>query len=85
MRHRSSYLISLDPANIFLFNRLIQRFCEEERTILMSSHNLNNIKETCSRVLFLKDGKIVRDASTETSDNLEEIYLDLYLDKSVIL
>jgi ABC-2 type transport system ATP-binding protein len=55
----------LDP----LMQRVFLDFISAEKargtTIFMSSHYLQEVAEVCSRVILMKDGKIVEDLSTE--------------------
>lgn len=45
---------------------LLYRICKEKRkTILIVSHNINLSAEFCERMLLMKDGKIIADASVE--------------------
>lgn len=53
----------LDPAQIVEMRRLV-RSLRGERTVLVSSHILGEISETCDRILVIRDGKIVA-AGTE--------------------
>ena len=49
---------ALDPAEIVGMRRLI-RSLGGERTVLVSSHILSEVHETCDRLLVLKDGRLV--------------------------
>ena len=53
----------LDPAQIVEMRRLV-RSLRGERTVLVSSHILGEISETCDRILVIRDGRIVA-AGTE--------------------
>lgn len=48
----------LDPLMQRLFNDLIMNEKEKGKTILMSSHSFEEIEKTCSRVGFIKEGKL---------------------------
>lgn len=48
----------LDPAQIVEMRRLV-RSLRGERTVLVSSHILGEISETCDRILVIRDGRIV--------------------------
>ncbi len=48
----------LDPLMQRLFNELIMKEKAKGKTILMSSHSFEEIEKTCSRVGFIKDGKL---------------------------
>lgn len=72
-------LNGLDPTNVRRFNELIQYFKETGKMVLMSSHNLYNIQETCVRVLFLNEKKII--ASIDVKEDLEAFYETQYVAK----
>lgn len=66
----------LDPLiQVHLFEELKRR-TENGATVLLSSHNLNEIEEYCSRVAFIKEGEI-----TQVTD----LSLDSVPEKMVIL
>lgn len=71
-------LTGLDPTNVYLFNQLLEHAKNNGHCILMSSHNLTNISEICTRVLFLKQGIIIEDISTEEEQDLDTIYQQLF-------
>lgn len=54
----------LDPAQIVEMRKLI-RALKEKHTILVSSHVLTEIQETCDRLLVLGDGEIVGSGTEE--------------------
>lgn len=49
----------MDVSGIIEFRRAIKEIVEKYKmSMLISSHNLNEIKEICDRILLVKDGKI---------------------------
>lgn len=72
-------LNGLDPTNVRRFNELIQHFQEAGKMVLMSSHNLYNIKETCTRVCFLNEKKIIADI--DVNEDLDAFYDRQYVTK----
>jgi ABC-2 type transport system ATP-binding protein len=54
----------LDPAQRLEIRRLIKEL-GRERTIILSTHILNEVVETCKRVILINNGKIVLDDSIE--------------------
>lgn len=61
----------LDPLQIAEMRTVI-RSLSEHATVLLSSHNLNEIEETCDRLLILHDGKLVAEGTTEQlSSNIQ--------------
>jgi ABC-2 type transport system ATP-binding protein len=61
-------VIGLDPKGIREVRELIKRFQSEEVTVFLSSHLLQEVSETCNKVIFLNEGKIV---TQDTVDNLQ--------------
>ena len=52
----------LDPAEIVRIRELVRRL-GERKTILLSTHVLSEVQETCRRVIILSAGRIVADGS----------------------
>lgn len=57
----------LDPVNVNLFKKVIKSKLNEKKTVIFSSHQMNDVEEFCKDVALFKSGKIV------LSGNLEEI------------
>jgi ABC-2 type transport system ATP-binding protein len=55
----------LDPNQIMDIREIIKRI-GKKKTIVLSTHILNEVEATCDRVLIIHRGKIVADGSTET-------------------
>jgi len=51
----------LDPNGVFLVRDLIAEEKARGAAVLLNSHQLAEVEKVCDRVLFLKDGVIVRD------------------------
>lgn len=51
----------LDPLMQQLFVELIREERDKGTTIFMSSHYLNEVIDVCSRILLIRDGKLVKD------------------------
>ncbi len=66
----------LDLHAIKSFQKLIASLHEEDRTIILTSHNLNLGLEICNNVAILANGRIVYTASKEKikNNNFEKIY-----------
>lgn len=56
----------LDPIMQDAFLKLVRAEREHGTTIFMSSHYLQEVAEVCTRVLLMKNGKLVEDLSAET-------------------
>jgi ABC-2 type transport system ATP-binding protein len=50
---------SLDPIYTDELHNLIKELSRRGKTILLASHNLNEVEELCDRVAILKNGKII--------------------------
>ena len=51
----------LDPVMQEVFLALIRETAAEDRTIFMSSHYLNEVADVCTRVILMRNGKIIED------------------------
>ena len=75
---------SLDPDTGDYIRGYIQKFAERNNTtILLASHNMNEVKRLCSEIMMMKNGKIIDQGSCESlinkhgRKNLEETFLKL--------
>lgn len=67
----------LDPSHQITLMRLFETMAREGRTILASTHDLSLAARYCTRLILLRDGKIVADGSVTdvlTPQNLEDVY-----------
>ncbi len=55
----------LDPLMQTIIGQLLKRKAAEGKTVFLSSHNLNEVKAICSRVIMIKESKIIFDDSTD--------------------
>ena len=71
---------ALDPCNR---RKVIQTICALPQTILVASHDLDMILDTCSRVILLSQGRIAADGPAEAilrdRELLENNHLELPL------
>lgn len=51
----------LDPSSQVRLGRLLKSQKEQGKTILLSSHNLQNIAETCDRIILIENGRVIED------------------------
>jgi ABC-2 type transport system ATP-binding protein len=64
--HRPNVLVldeptnGLDPLNQQEFGRMVKEVRDEGRTVLLSSHILSEVEQTCTRVAIIREGRIVR-------------------------
>ena len=75
---------SLDPEIGDFIRTFIEKIAKEKNmSILLASHNMNEVKRLCGRVLMMKDGIIIDQGSPENlinkhgKKNLEEVFLKL--------
>lgn len=72
----------LDPLASNELSALLKRLAGEGAAVLMASHDIFRVRETCNRIGILKHGVLVREmqASEVTANELEKIYLDYMQD-----
>ncbi|MDQ2905677.1 MAG: ABC transporter ATP-binding protein [Chloroflexota bacterium] len=64
--HRPRLLIldeptsGLDPLNQQEFDRMVKEVRDDGRTVLLSSHILTEVEQTCNRVAIIREGQLVR-------------------------
>ena len=75
---------SLDPETGDFVRTFIEKISSEKKmSILLASHNMNEVKRLCKGILMMKDGKIIdRGTPPEIINkhgkkNLEEVFLKL--------
>ena len=75
---------SLDPETGDFVRSFIEKISSEKKmSILLASHNMNEVKRLCKSILMMKDGKIIdRGTPSEIINkhgkkNLEEVFLKL--------
>jgi len=67
-------VIGLDPRGIKDIRDMLKQFKSKGVTIFLSSHLLNEVRETCDRIIFLDGGKVV------TQGTIEEILNRIKID-----
>jgi ABC-2 type transport system ATP-binding protein len=75
---------SLDPDTADWIRTHLERYrAERGASLLLASHNMNEVERLCDRVIMLKAGRIVDEGAPEAllarygRDNLEEVFLDV--------
>jgi ABC-2 type transport system ATP-binding protein len=68
----------LDPLASNELSALLKKLAEEGAAVLMASHDIFRVRETCNRIGILKAGILVKEMNTSgvTAGELEKIYLD---------
>ena len=67
-------VIGLDPRGIKDVRDMLKQFKRKEVTIFLSSHLLNEVRETCDRIIFLDAGKVITQGTIE--DIMNRIKID---------
>jgi ABC-2 type transport system ATP-binding protein len=71
----------LDPAGVHWLRGFLQRFAEQGKTVLVSSHMLAEASQTVDRVVIIDRGRLVAtgrlEELTERGATLEEVFLEL--------
>jgi ABC-2 type transport system ATP-binding protein len=75
---------SLDPETGDFVRTFLENYKEEKKiSVLLASHNMNEVKRLCNSVLMMKDGVIIDNGTPEQlikkhgRQNLEEVFLQL--------
>jgi len=75
---------SLDPETGDFIRRFLEEYKKEKKiSILLASHNMDEVKRLCSSILMMKDGIIIDKGSPSQlinkhgRENLEEVFLKL--------
>lgn len=67
----------LDPEGIISLRKILLKLIEVEGvSIFISSHNLGELNNLCNRILFMKEGRIVRNFKND-GDDLEEMFVEM--------
>jgi len=78
---------NLDPSSQYQLRGIIKQFAlKSQKTLLISSHDLDHVTDVCSRIVILEKGKVIRDvAKTETTlAELEEFFTGVKAEKSFL-
>jgi ABC-2 type transport system ATP-binding protein len=70
--------IGLDPAQILEIRALIKSF-SQVRTVIISTHILQEVTAMCDRVIVINNGRIVADQTLTEGVNIENFYLDVVM------
>jgi ABC-2 type transport system ATP-binding protein len=82
-------VIGLDPKGIKDIRDMLKGFKVKGMTIFLSSHLLNEVRDTCDRIIFLDNHKIVTEGTTEEImsrikiDTIEVEFLDKLSDVDI--
>ena len=68
---------NLDPSSQYQLRGIIKEYAaQKEKTLLISSHDLDHVADVCSRIVILEKGEVVRDVkkTESTLAELEEFF-----------
>ena len=75
---------ALDPETADFIRTFLEKYKEENKTsVLLASHNMDEVKRLCNSVMMMKDGNIVDSGTPEElikkygQKNLEEVFLEI--------
>lgn len=67
----------LDPTSQSKLSKLLKNLNEQGTTIILSSHNLHNISQVCSRVVLIEGGRVIKDVeASESVFNEMNVYFE---------
>ena len=68
----------LDPLASNELSTLLKNLSNEGASILMASHDIFRVRETCNRIGIIKKGELVKEMKTSdvSTKQLEKIYID---------
>ena len=68
----------LDPLSSNELSELLKKLADNGSAILMASHDLFRVRETCQKIGILKNGCLVKEmrANDVTSEELEKVYIN---------
>ena len=72
-------MVGLDHQTMALLCEYIRSYADSEHSVLFSSHNLEVVKKTCDKVVFIKQGEVANivDFTEETDFDLSGYYTTL--------
>ncbi len=75
---------ALDPETADFIRTFLEKYKEEKKiSVLLASHNMDEVKRLCNSVMMMKDGTIVDSGAPEDlikkygQKNLEEVFLEI--------
>lgn len=72
---------ALDPEMVGEVLELIKEVAETGKTMIIVSHEMNFVKKIATRVLFLKEGKLLFDGDTKSFFNSKDEIINSFLSK----
>lgn len=72
----------LDPGERIRFRNFLAA-TSKERIVLLSTHIVSDIEDIANHVMIMKDGELNRIVSTGEYDNLEKLYISIFMNEGV--
>ena len=72
-------MVGLDHQTMGLLCKFIREYAEGEHSVLFSSHNLEIVRKTCDKVVFIRKGKLANivDLTEDKDFDLDKYYMEL--------
>ena len=72
-------MVGLDHQTMMLLCKFIRNYADAKHTVLFSTHNLEVVRKTCDRVIFIKKGRIANivDLREEENFDIDGYYMQL--------
>ena len=72
-------MVGLDHQTMALLCRFIGDYADGEHSVLFSSHNLEVVRKTCDKVVFIREGKLANivDLTKDRDFDLDTYYMEL--------
>jgi ABC-2 type transport system ATP-binding protein len=73
----------LDPPQIREMRQVLRDYAQDGRTVILSSHLLSEVEQTCSDVVVMHRGQVVAAGTVEqllagrSGEQLEDVFMDL--------
>lgn len=68
----------LDPSSIRLVSEQMKELRAQGKLIIFSSHILSNVDELCDRVIFLKNGTVIRQLDRQSDEQRKQLTVDFF-------
>ncbi|MGL5152478.1 MAG: ABC transporter ATP-binding protein, partial [Clostridium sp.] len=66
----------LDPQGVLEFRELLKKYSRENNvSILISSHNLSELDKLCTKIIFIRDGKLIENSQINNEKSIQTIFL----------
>ena len=75
-RYASAYSNGVDLKGCILLKNLIRRIKEQQKTVIVSSHQLASLHELCDAIHYLCEGKIIKEFTSEPIEEIERFILE---------